>query len=413
MNCRFCSAPLTHVFLDLGSAPPSNGYLTREDLSRPETFFPLKLFVCAKCWLVQTEDYACASDLFSADYAYYSSTSTSWLKHARTYSKMITQRLGLSSRSFVVEVAANDGYLLQNFVSAGIRCLGVEPTSGTAAVARQKGITICEDYFGEKLGDQIAAASGRADLIIGNNVYAHVPAINDFTLGLKRLLAENGTITLEFPHLLRLLEQRQFDTVYHEHFSYFSLHTVFKIFLAAGLRVFDVEELPTHGGSLRVYGCHADDARATSNAVAKVIGAELDYGMQTLQVYVDFQKHVDHVKIGFLRFLLDVHQDGRSIAGYGAAAKGNTLLNYAGVRCDLVPYVCDAARSKQGKYLPGSHIPIREPSALMENPPDVVLIFPWNIADEIVGQLRKALPTTVQYVTAIPGIRTVNSQPVP
>ncbi len=325
---------------------------------------------------------------------------------------MIARRLRLSGESFVVEVAANDGYLLQNFIAAGIPCLGVEPTSGTARSARQKGVPICEDYFGERLATELAATHGLPDLIIGNNVYAHVPDINDFTVGLKRLLATRGTITLEFPHLLRLLEQRQFDTVYHEHFSYFSLHTVIEIFAAAGLRVFDVEMLPTHGGSLRVYGCHADDGRTTSEAVAAITDGERDHGMQELRIYEEFQAHVDRIKCDFLRFLLDVQRDRRSIAGYGAAAKGNTLLNYAGVRRDMVPYVCDAAPSKQGKFLPGSHIPIREPSALAKNPPDIVLIFPWNIADEVVGQLRNALPGTVEYVTAIPCMRTVRVPPM-
>ena len=402
MNCRHCGKPLQHTFLDLGFAPPSNAYLSEAELCAPEIYFPLKLKVCDSCWLVQTEDYAKAELFFSKDYAYFSSTSSSWLEHAARYAMNMTERLGLGADSFVIEVASNDGYLLKNFLAAGIPCLGIEPTAGTAAAAEQLGIPVLREFFGEVLGKQLAREGRQADLIAGNNVYAHVPDINDFTRGLKAALKPNGTITLEFPHLMRLIEHTQFDTVYHEHFSYLSIHTVSRIFAAAGLRVCDVEELPTHGGSLRVFGCHAEDARVGSASLAAVLEAESDAGLQGLAVYEAFQQRADEVKNGLLSFLIEQKRAGKKVAAYGAAAKGNTLLNYAGVKPDLLSFVCDAAPSKQGKYLPGSHIPVFPPEKLKLEKPNIVLILPWNIAAEVMLNTSYIRQWGGQYATAVP-----------
>jgi hypothetical protein len=402
MNCRHCGVSLRHTFLDLGFAPPSNAYLKAEDLRRPETWFPLKIRVCDQCWLVQTEDYARADELFSPDYAYFSSTSDGWLAHAQRYAQAITARLGLEADSFVIEVASNDGYLLKNFVAAGIPCLGIEPTASTAAAAEAIGVPVLREFFGEALGRQLADEGRQADLIAGNNVYAHVPDINDFTRGLAAALKPEGTITLEFPHLLRLIENKQFDTVYHEHFSYLSVHAVRRIFEAAGLRIYDIEELSTHGGSVRVYGCHAHAAFTQQPAVERVLDLEVEGGLLDLATYQAFQARADRVKDDLLGFLLEQKRLGKTVAAYGAAAKGNTLLNYAGVKSDLLPFVCDAAMAKQGKYLPGSHIPILAPQALAERRPDYVLILPWNIATEVREQNRHLVDRGTQFVTAVP-----------
>jgi SAM-dependent methyltransferase len=402
MNCRHCAAPLANTFLDLGFAPPSNAYLTAADLVRPEKYFPLKIKVCDRCWLVQTEDYAEAGELFSADYAYYSSTSAGWLAHAASYVEKIIGQLQLTRDSLVIEVASNDGYLLKNFVVAGIPCLGIEPTAGTAAAAEKLGIPVLREFFGERLARQLAADGQQADLIAGNNVYAHVPDINDFTRGLKSALKPGGTITLEFPHLMRLLEHIQFDTVYHEHFSYLSLYSADRIFKAAGLRIFDVEELPTHGGSLRIYGCHADDPRPTSRAIGLLLAEEAQRGLRSLAIYEDFQAKADRVKDELLFFLLEQRRAGKTIAAYGAAAKGNTLLNYAGVKRDLLPFVCDEAVAKQGKFLPGSHIPILPPAALSDRRLDHLLILPWNIAPEVKQRNARLAEQGTKFVTAVP-----------
>ncbi len=402
MNCRHCAHSLTHTFLDLGFAPPSNAYLSADDLTRPEKYYPLKIKVCDQCWLVQTEDYAAADELFGPEYAYFSSTSTGWLAHAARYTDNIIENLQLGRDSLVIEIACNDGYLLKNFVAAGIPCLGIEPTASTAAAAAGLGIPIVREFFSEELAQRLAAEGRQADLIVGNNVYAHVPEINDFTCGLKKALKPGGMITLEFPHLLRLIEQAQFDTVYHEHFSYLSVYTVARIFAASGLRVCDVEELPTQGGSLRVYGCHAEDRRPTSAAVAALVGEEESQGLRGLAVYQGFQARADRIKDDLLLFLLQQKRAGRSVAAYGAAAKGNTLLNYAGVKPDLLPFICDAAVAKQGKFMPGSHIPILPPSALTERRPDYLLILPWNIAAEV-RQANAALAERhTKFVTAVP-----------
>ena len=407
MNCRHCNHPLVHMFLDLGFAPPSNAYLSRADLNKPESYYPLKLFVCEQCWLVQTEDYAQADELFSHDYAYFSSVSQSWLEHAAKYTNMITKRLGLGKDSHVIEVASNDGYLLKNFVAAGIPCLGVEPTASTAEAAEKIGIPILQEFFGQTLAKRLVGEGKQSDLILGNNVYAHVPEINDFTAGLKTVLKPGGTITLEFPHLMRLLEQNQFDTVYHEHFSYLSLYSVSQIFARAGLRVWDIEELPTHGGSLRVYGCHAEDKRLTNKAVPRLQAQESLIGMRSLQIYQTFQLRANRVKDDLLLFLIEQKRVGKSVAAYGAAAKGCTLLNYAGVKPDLLPYVCDAAPSKQGKYLPGTHIPIEHPDVLRERKPDIVLILPWNIQLEVMQQMAHVHEWGGKFAVAVPTIKII------
>jgi SAM-dependent methyltransferase len=402
MTCRHCRAPLDHKFIDLGFAPPSNAYLTLAQLSTPEAYFPLKLYVCTKCWLVQTEDHAYADQLFGDDYAYFSSVSQIWREHAANYAAMIVERLRLGPDSFVIEVAANDGYLLRHFVTKGIPCLGIEPTASTAAAATKLGIPILQDFFGKTLAEDLGREGRKADLVIGNNVYAHVPDINDFTAGLRAILKPDGTITLEFPHLMRLIEQVQFDTVYHEHFSYLSLQTVCSIFTNAGLRVYDVEELTTHGGSLRVYGCHRDDRRTSTGTLDAVLADEARVGLRDPKTYAGFQARADKVKDDFVAFLIEQKRLGRKVAAYGAAAKGNTLLNYAGVKPDLLPYVCDAAPSKQGKFLPGSHIPILPPAALNERRPDLLLILPWNIADEVVAQHRYVREWGGRFVVAVP-----------
>ncbi|HAB39846.1 MAG TPA: SAM-dependent methyltransferase [Rhodobacteraceae bacterium] len=404
MKCRHCEKQLKHVFIDLGFAPPSNAYLTLNDLNLPEKFYPLKIKVCSNCWLVQTEDYAQADELFNSDYAYFSSTSTGWLAHAANYAQTMINQLGLTRSSHVIEVASNDGYLLKNFLAAGIPCLGIEPTASTAAAAERLGIPVLREFFSEALGNRIAADGKQADLIAGNNVFAHVPDINDFTRGLKAILKSGGTITLEFPHLMRLVEHVQFDTVYHEHFSYLSLYTVSRVFESVGLRLLDVEQLSTHGGSLRVFGCHEDDARATTLAVNALLAEEKQRGLQNVDTYNSFQARANQVKDDLLAFLIEQKRRGKKVAAYGAAAKGNTLLNYAGVKPDLLSFICDAALSKQGKFMPGSHIPILTPQAMQKCRPDFVVILPWNLADEIVKSNAFIREWGGKFVTAIPAL---------
>jgi SAM-dependent methyltransferase len=405
MKCRHCHTELKYVFLDLGYAPPSNAYLHSEELQKPETTYPLKLYVCEECWLVQTEDYTEASELFSSDYAYFSSTSQSWLQHAAKYAELISKRLGLSKNSFVIEVASNDGYLLKNFVANGVPCLGIEPTNSTADAAEKIGIQVLREFFSVSTATALADGGKLADLICGNNVYAHVPDIDDFTQGLRIVLKEGGTINLEFPHLLRLIEHNQFDTVYHEHFSYLSLTSVSRIFTKAGLRVFDIEELPTHGGSLRIYGCHHNDLRITEPVVSAMLESEKAFGLQDLSLYQEYQLKADKVKDDFITFLLEQKRAGKLVGAYGAAAKGNTLMNYAGIKHDLIDFVCDAAPSKQGKFMPGSHIPILPPAELGKRKPDWVIILPWNIAEEVVQQQQQVLSWGGQFVIAVPELK--------
>ncbi|MCG6542505.1 class I SAM-dependent methyltransferase [Pseudomonas sp. KSR10] len=402
MNCRHCEARLRYAFLDLGHAPPSNAYLTEADMNRPERYYPLRLWVCEHCWLVQTEDYAEAGELFDADYAYFSSTSSSWLAHARDYAERMRKTLALGADSLVVEVASNDGYLLRNFVEAGVPCLGIEPTASTADAAQRLGVPVLREFFGESLGRRLAGEGRQADLLLGNNVFAHVPDINDFSRGLKAALKPGGTLTLEFPHLLRLIERVQFDTVYHEHFSYLSLYSVRRILEAVGLRIYDAEELTTHGGSLRIFACHGDDPRSRAAAVDVVLQAEANAGLRELAVYSGFQARADRVKNDLLSFLLEQKRAGRRVAAYGAAAKGNTILNYAGIKPDLLPCVFDAAPSKQGKYLPGSHVPIRSPRDLDEIRPDLLLVLPWNIAEEVMKQNERIREWGGRFITAVP-----------
>jgi SAM-dependent methyltransferase len=385
MRCRHCAAELEHLFLDLGHAPPSNAYLSREQLDSPETTFPLRLYVCERCWLVQTRDYAPAKELFTSDYAYFSSTSSTWLAHAARYFETVRARFALGKDSQVVEVASNDGYLLRHFVQAGIPCLGIEPTASTAAVAEAFGIPVRREFFGEHLGIELAAQGLAADLLIGNNVCAHVPDINDFVAGLGVALKTGGVVTL--------------------HFSYLSLYTLDKIFQSAGLRIFDVEELETHGGSLRVFGCRNDDSRATRRTVSEVLEAEARMGLRTLERYREFQACADRIKDDLLGFLIEQKRAGRSVGAYGAAAKGNTLLNYAGIKPDLLPYVCDAAAAKQGKLLPASHIPILAPAELMVRKPDFVLILPWNISAEVMTSLAEVKNWGGRFVTAVPRLQ--------
>ena len=408
MKCRHCNAPLTMPFIDLGSAPPSNAYLTAQTLRAPEKWYPLRVLVCTGCWLVQTEDFAGAAELFDADYAYFSSFSSTWLAHAERYVADMTGRFSLSSASRVVEIAANDGYLLQYVKERGIPCLGVEPTAATAAAARGKGIAIIEDFFGVRLARELAAQGKQADLAVANNVLAHVPDINDFVAGFAVLLKPGGIATFEFPYLMRLVQENQFDTIYHEHFSYLSLHVVKRIFEHKGLAVFDVEELPTHGGSLRVFAQRKDTLpHATTSHVAALLKREATAGMTTAGFYTGFQSRADKVKNDILTFLIEAKRDGKKVAAYGAAAKGNTLLNYAGVRPDMLPYVADRNPAKQGKYLPGSRIPIVAEARIRDNQPDYVIILPWNLRDEVMTQLAYIREWGGRFVTAVPSLEIV------
>lgn len=409
MKCRHCGSELERTFVDLGFAPPSNAYLTENDLTSPELYFPLKLKVCGRCRLVQTEDYAEADQLFRPDYAYFSSVSSKWLEHAAAYSAAIVDKLRLTGESFVIEVASNDGYLLRNFVARNIPCLGIEPTASTAEAAEALGIPVLRRFFGRALAEELRASGRQANLLIGNNVLAHVPDINDFAEGLEIALKPNGTVTLEFPHLMRLIEHVQFDTIYHEHYSYLSLGTATRILKAAGLRIYDVDELTTHGGSLRIFACHADAPRPTAETVPLLLQAEERFGLSGEEVYAAFQSKAETIKDDLLLFLLDQKRRGRKVAAYGAAAKGNTLLNYAGVKPDLLPYVCDAAPSKQGKFLPGSHIPILHPDELRKRKPDTVLILPWNIADEVVEQHGYIRQWGGEFYVAVPKIAKTGS----
>ncbi|MDP3465108.1 MAG: class I SAM-dependent methyltransferase [Sulfuricurvum sp.] len=398
MKCRFCSHDVHHEFIDLVNAPPSNAYLTVDQLDEPEVFYPLKVLVCEKCLLVQVDEYKKSDEIFDANYAYFSSMSSSWVEHARNYVEMITDRQKLNSHSHVIEIASNDGYLLQFFQSKKIPCLGVEPTKSTADVARGKGITIIEEFFGETL----AGTLQKADVILGNNVLAHVPNINDFVKGLKVALKADGVITMEFPHLLNLIEKSQFDTVYHEHFSYLSLMTTMSVFKVHGLQIYDVEELATHGGSLRIYATHIENTISIAPQVKTVLQKEISANLDKLEGYKGFQEKANRIKYDFLNFLLHAKSQNKKVIGYGAAAKGNTLLNYCGVKNDLIDFVVDKAPLKVGKYLPGSHIPIVMEENIKELKPDFVVIFPWNIKEEIIHQLDYIKEWGGQFVVAIP-----------
>ena len=405
MKCRFCKHELTHPFIDLVNSPPSNSFLRFEELNKPEIFFPLKLYVCDTCFLVQIDEYKRSEEIFSDTYAYFSSFSRSWLAHAKEYADMIAARLRLTDRSFVVEIASNDGYLLQYFKEKNIPCLGIEPAKSVADVARKKGIDVLTEFFGVRLAHQLAQEGKMADLIVGNNVLAHVPDINDFVHGVKILLQENGVATFEFPHLMRLKEENQFDTIYHEHFSYFSLYSVERIFSEHGLVLFDVEELPTHGGSLRIYAGHSEDRSKRISPQAKLLrDKEVAAGINNLKYYHDFQTRADHVKNQLISFLLSCHREGKKVAAYGAAAKGNTLLNYCGIKKDLIAFVVDASPHKQGKFLPGSHIPVVSENEIRKRRPEYIFILPWNIKEEIIEQLEYVRQWNGKFFTAIPGL---------
>ncbi len=384
--CRFCGAPMDAVFADLGMSPLANSYLPPERANGMEPFYPLRALVCGNCFLVQLEEYETPQQIFS-DYLYFSSFASSWLEHSRRYVEQMIPRLGLNENSQVVEVASNDGYLLQFFKEREIPVLGIEPAANVAEAAQAKGIPTHVDFFGRETARRLAGESS-ADLLLGNNVLAHVPDLNDFVAGMKILLKPGGVITMEFPHLMRLIEDNQWDTIYHEHFSYFSFVTAARVFDAHGLRLFDVEELPTHGGSLRIYACHAEDpAKPETEAARGLRERELAAGLEDIDTYLGYGRRVEADKRQILAFLIGLKQQGKRIVGYGAPAKGNTLLNYCGVRRDFIDYTCDLNPHKQGHFLPGSHIPIRSPDAIREDRPDVILILPWNLTEEIVQQL--------------------------
>lgn len=403
MKCRNCGEEVKITFLDLGSSPPSNAYLTIDDLCSPEKWFPLRVLVCNHCWLVQTDDKTACEELFTADYAYFSSFSTTWLAHAKKYVTEIIERLSLNSSSNVVEVAANDGYLLQFFQERMIPCLGIEPTASTAQAARKKGIAIREEFFGLELARTLKAEGKAADLMVANNVLAHVPDIHDFISGFAELLKPEGVATFEFPHLYQLVRKNQFDTIYHEHYSYLSLTTVRDVLERHDLKIFDIEELPTHGGSLRIFiSCKNSKIYESTGIVDQLLFLEKREGIMTTTYYTGFQEQANQVKNKFLSFLIECNRENKRVAGYGAAAKGNTLLNYAGIKKDLIPYVVDLSPSKIGKYLPGSRIPIVDEMTIRNDCPNYVVIFPWNLKDEIIEQLTYIRKWGGKFVIAVP-----------
>jgi 2-polyprenyl-3-methyl-5-hydroxy-6-metoxy-1,4-benzoquinol methylase len=403
MNCRFCKNTLTHEFVDLGFSPPSNSYLTAANLNQPETFFPLRIMVCEKCFLVQIDEFAKHDDIFNADYAYFSSFSTSWLAHAKAYCLMMIKRFGFNSQSQVIEIASNDGYLLQYFKEQGVPVLGIEPTANTAAAAKEKGIESVVEFFGVRLANSLVAKGIKADLLLGNNVLAHVPDINDFVGGLKILLNPDGVITFEFPHLLQLIDKNQFDTIYHEHFSYLSLIAVKQIFERHGLAIFDVEEVTTHGGSLRIFAKHTlDDTKTITDNVVKMLDKEIAFGLNDLPIYKSYQGKAEKVKNDFTEFLIQAKNEGKKVAGYGAAAKGNTLLNFAGTKKDLLHFVADASPHKQNKFLPGVHIPVFDEQKIKTEKPNYIVILPWNLKDEISAQLAYIKDWQGKFVVAVP-----------
>jgi len=405
MKCRHCASELELSLVDLGSAPPSNAYLTESALKAPEKWFPLRVLVCQRCWLVQTEDFAEANELFDADYAYFSGFSSSWLAHCERYAIDMIATLGLDAGSHVVEVATNDGSLLGNFAARGIACTGIEPTASTAAAARARGIDVVEEFFGTHLARELCGQGRQADLVTANNVLAHVPDINDFVAGFTLLLKPDGVATFEFPHLVNLIAENQFDTIYHEHYSYLSFTAANTILGAAGLDVFDVQALPTHGGSLRVFAQRSDSGRRPHDArVNDMLRAEADAGVTTTEYYAGFQAKAEKVKDDLVAFLIDAKRQGLKVAGYGAAAKGNTLLNFAGVRPDLLSYVVDASPHKQGRYLPGSRIPIVAEECLRAARPDIVLVLPWNLRAEIAAQLAYIRAWSGRLAVAVPSM---------
>ncbi len=402
--CRSCSTPLTRTFVDLGVSPLANAYLTEGDLDRPEVFYPLHVYVCERCLLVQLPVFATPDDIFT-DYAYFSSYSESWLEHARRYVELATKRFGLSAGSKVVELASNDGYLLQYFQALGVSVLGVEPARNVAVAALDRGIPTVVEFFGAELAERLHREGHAADLIVANNVLAHVPNVHDFVEGVGTLLKPDGVVTMEFPHLLRLIAEAQFDTIYHEHFSYLTLLVVERLFGEHELRLFDVEELPTHGGSLRIYAASERAAREPSEHLLELRAREHEAGLDRLEGYLGFEERVREVKRDLLAFLVDAKRRGRSVVAYGAAAKGNTLLNYCGIRSDFVDYAVDRSPHKQGRFLPGTRLSIRPPEQTRETRPDFLLVLPWNLAPEITAQMAYVREWGCRFVIPIPEVR--------
>ena len=409
MQCRFCKNELSDVLIDLGHSPASNSFLTAKELDEPEVHFPLKVFVCSKCYLVQIAEYKKSDAIFNDKYVYFSSYSTSWLTHSRNYVQLMMDKFGYNSQSLVIEIASNDGYLLQYFKEKNIPVLGIEPTANTAKIAQEKGIETVVDFFGVRLAKQIALNGTKADLLLGNNVLAHVPDIVDFVGGMKILLKESGVITMEFPHLMQLVDQNQFDTIYHEHFSYLSFHTTKQIFNSQGLELFDVEELSTHGGSIRIYAKHREDiSKQISENVSTLLNKEKEKGMTSMAYYTHFKKGAFQVKMDLMEFLIQQKRAGKVVAGYGAAAKGNTLLNYCGITNDLISFVSDANPHKQDKFLPSSHIPVVNEQYLKSHKPDYVIIFPWNLKEEITEQLSYIKEWGGKFVIPIPSLEIID-----
>ena len=406
MNCRFCNHSLTNKFIDLVNSPASNSFLTKDQLNEPETFYPLKVFVCEKCFLVQIDEYQKSHAIFNGDYAYFSSYSTSWLAHVKNYTDLMIARFGFDSKSKVIEIASNDGYLLQYFKESNVPVLGIEPTKNTAEVAISKGIETKTEFFSTNFANSLVNEGVKADLLLGNNVLAHVPDINDFVGGIKIALNNNGIITMEFPHLMQLVDNNQFDTIYHEHFSYLSFYTVKQIFESKGLEMFDVEEIPTHGGSLRIYAKHKDDtSKIVLESVQKLIDKEINKGINNLKYYKGFQERAEKIKLDLWSFLIEQKLQGKKVAAYGAAAKGNTMLNYCGIKNDLITFVVDANIHKQNKYLPASHIPVVSEEVLKAEKPDYVIIMPWNLTTEITEQLSYIKEWDAQFVVVIPHLK--------
>ena len=408
MNCRFCKAPLKHVFIDLNNSPASNSFLTKEELNEPEMFYPLKVYTCTKCFLVQLDEYKKSDAIFDKDYVYFSSYSKDWLAHSKAYVEKMIERFGLDHKSSVVEVASNDGYLLQYFKEKNIPVMGIEPTANTAKVAVDKGIETIVDFFGVELANELSSQHKKADLLLGNNVLAHVPDILDFVSGMKILLKKNGVITMEFPHLVQLINNNQFDTIYHEHFSYLSFYTVKKIFESVGLKLFDVEELSTHGGSLRIYATHlSNESQLITGNVQVLLNKEFNFGINKIEYYTGFTQKAFKAKIQLLEFLIEQKRKNKKVVAYGAAAKGNTLLNYCGIKNDLIDFVVDANPHKQNKFLPASHIPVVQESEIKKVKPEFVIILPWNLKSEITKQLSYIKEWGGKFVIPIPEIEII------
>lgn len=408
MQCRFCKTELNKVFIDLVNSPASNSFLTAEQLNQPETFYPLKVYTCHQCFLVQVDEYKKSDAIFDSNYVYFSSFSTSWLQHAEAYTEMMINRFGFNENSLVIEVASNDGYLLQYFKKKKVPVLGIEPTANTAAAAKEKGIDSVVDFFGSGLATELVTKNIKADLLLGNNVLAHVPDIIDFVAGIKKILKPTGVVTMEFPHLMQLVDNNQFDTIYHEHFSYLSFHTVKQIFESQGLEMFDVEEISTHGGSLRIFAKHTNDAtKAINENVLALLNKETEKGLTGLPYYDNFQEKALKVKLDLTDFLIQQKRTGKTVAAYGAAAKGNTMLNYCGIKNDLISFVVDANPHKQNKFLPASHIPVVNEQYLKDAKPDFVIIFPWNLKDEITKQLSYIKDWGGKFVVAVPDLQII------